>query len=1141
MNIFKTTYQLSIALIIALCASINAHALSADSYATESVLAKGNWVKVKVSGTGFQSITPAEIKDWGFGNSNKVKVFGYGGAPISLTLDEKQIDDLVQVPVINHNGYIHFYAQGVTTWGADNMLDYIQYQHPYATEAYYFVTDRDDIEQLTMSEVDATPREARNVITTYTAINIHEKELVSPIESGNLLLGEDFRFTSSREFEINLPGYVDNTPVKILTAFAAKSSGLSKLSFAANGEALEYSPNDDIAPIASSGSTLLNIAKTVKTVALVNDDLRFKINFASTGTLTLANLDYITVNYTAKILPTNFHTDRNASCDDVISINDGTVDDKMIVCDVTTPHAPVIMKGVLNGNDYRFSPIVNGHRRYAVKNTAWVSPTVTLVERINNQSIHSEPTPDMIIITPTQFKQQAQRIADLHLMLDSMRVLVVEQDKVFNEFSSGTPDFMAYRKMAKMFYDRGADESGHRLGYILLFGRGTYDNRKLSSTVKALKYPMLLTWQTDNGSSEIDSYSTDDILGFLEDGSGKSLHTETLSIAVGRMPVKSVTEAKNVVDKLYAYTTKQDFGAWKNNVMVIADDMNNAVHMEQADAVIEGHKANGGESYVYNRIYLDAFELENSGAGRAFPQARKKMYQLLNEGVLYLNYIGHSGNYAWTADGLLTFNDINSMYLKHYPLMLTASCEFTRLDKAEETGGETLFLNPRGGAIALITTARQVYITDNGTLNKHIANFMFAKDKDGKHYRIGDILRLGKNALPSNSNKLKYFLVGDPALRLAYPTYDIKVESINGNALNAENMPVFKARQSMTVKGSIVDANGNKATEFNGSVIPTLYDIEKEITTHGYSAGSDEGKVYTFLDRSNKLSVSKDSVRNGEFTVTVAIPSEIEAPSKYDNYTPAMLNLYASSDNGIEANGNNEQFYIYGYDDLANTDSIGPNIEVFTLNSEAFTDGDNINESPLVIAHISDENGINLSSSGIGHQMTLLLDGKTTYSDISTYYTPDFTSVGNKGSIYYALNDLSEGNHTLRLKVWDTFNNSSEKTLSFNVVKGMQPGMHDVYAVGNPASVDAKFYIKHNRPDALITITLYVYDLMGRLVWSTQESGKSDMFTSFPITWNLTDQSGRRVPRGIYVYKAGISTDGVHETTKAKKIAVAAE
>ena len=1135
------TYITIIALLICLVSTQSISALPADSYAAESVLAKGNWVKIRANGTGIHAITASDASKWGFKDLNSVKVFGYGGAPVSTILDANQIDDLIQIPVLNTDKQLIFYAQDVTTWRTATKLSYVQYQHPYATEAYYFVTDRDDIEQLTITEVSATPAGGGAEITTYTARDFYEKESVSPNESGHYLLGEDFRFTTSRDFKFSLDNYVSGSPVKVLTSFVTGTTGGngSRLSFSVNGTALEASSSDNIDAISSSSSSL-KVVESLKEFIPESKDITFSIKYTATGTVLTANLDYITVNYTAHLTATSaFRTASTTTTGDVLNLSDATADTH--VWDVSTSHSPTAIKGELSGSNYRFSPVKTGYREYVAFNTS-TALQPTFVEKVSNQNLHGEATPDMIIITPSEFTAQAQRIADLHLQLDSMRVLVVEPQQIFNEFSSGVTDFMAYRKLAKMFYDRETDENGHKLGYALLFGRGTYDNRQLTSTIKALKYPMLLMWQTDDGIEENDSYSTDDILGMLADGTGGNLSAHDMDIAVGRMPIKSDTEAKNVVDKLYSYTTKQDFGTWKNNILVIADDMNNGVHMEQADSVINNHKRYGGESYVYNRIYLDAFEVESTGSGRSYPDARKKMFQKLNEGVLYLNYIGHSGNTAWSHDGLLTYNDINnSMYFKHYPLMLTASCEFTRLDKAEETGGETLFLNPRGGAIALISTARQVYISDNGLLNKNIAIYMFDRDKDGKHYRIGDILRLGKNRLGKNTNKLKFFLVGDPAMRLSYPTYGVKLETINGEPVSDDNMPVFKARQSMTLKGHIVDEKGNKATDFNGSVIPTLYDIEESITSHGYSSGSDTGKEYTFLDRSNKLSVSKDSITGGEFTVKVAIPAEINTPSAFDNYTPAMINFYASSDSGIEANGNNEQFYIYGYDSEIYTDTIGPEIKMFVLNSEAFKDGDNVNESPLVIAGVSDDNGINLSNSGIGHQMTLLLDDVTTYSDVSAYYTPDFSSSGNAGSIYYGLSDLSEGSHTLRLKVWDTFNNSSEQTISFNVIKGLQPEMYDVYAIGTPAKTDAKFYIKHNRPDALITVSLYVYDLLGRLVWSTQESGKSDMFTSFPITWDLTDMSGRRVPRGIYVYKAGISTDGVTETTKAKKIAVAAE
>ena len=194
-----------------------------------------------------------------------------------------------------------------------------------------------------------------------------------------------------------------------------------------------------------------------------------------------------------------------------------------------------------------------------------------------------------------------------------------------------------------------------------------------------------------------------------------------------------------------------------------------------------------------------------------------------------------------------------------------------------------------------------------------------------------------------------------------------------------------------------------------------------------------------------------------------------------------------------------------------------------------------------MIARVADESGINLSTSGVGHTMTLMLDGNKNHSDLSTYYTPEATESGYAGTLHYQLSDLANGQHTLRLKVWDVFNNSSERTISFNVINGLKPEVYSLYTDANPATVEANFYVRHNRPDATLRITLSIYDLLGREVWSTQQSGRSDMFRSSAITWDLTDRSGRRVPRGIYVCRASVSTDGVQEATKAQKIAVASE
>jgi hypothetical protein len=1119
-----------------------AGALSSSAYASTSKLASGNWVKVKVSGTGIYVITKSDASKWGFSDLSKVRVFGYGGAQISEVLNANQVDDLPQVPILRTADKIYFYAQGPISWTTVSGTRYLQVQHQYATAGYYFITDRDDITDSAVPSVSSGTI-GSSPITTFTDRQFHENETYSPGETGSYLLGEDFKYSTTQTFKFALTGYVEGSDVYATTAFAAKTiGGVSQLTFQVNGTNLSSTDYDKISAISDAEYEHVSTTSTTKSFKLASGtDLSYTVGYSYTGTLYTARLDYITVNYTRQLALSNssllFRFPSGSTSSTYALSNCGS---STHVWDVTTGYSPKEISTTLSGSTAQFTAAASGAREYAAFDESGSFPSPTMDQKIANQNLHGDSVPDMIIISPTEYLAQAKRIAALHEKSDSMRVITVDQNDVFNEFSSGTPDLMAYRKLAKMHYDRGTDAQGHKLGYLLLFGRGTYDNRQLTDIIKADPYPRLLIWESTTGDNENTSYTTDDILGMLADNSGSRIDRDLLTIAVGRMPVKSVDEAKTVVDKLYSYVYSTDFGSWKNNLMFVADDEENGEFMEQSEESIGILKTHGGNGYIYNHLYPDAFAAESQGGGRAYPLARKKMFQKLDDGVLYLGFTGHANEVSWTSENILTMTDINNLYLKRFPLFLTATCNFTRLDAYDTSGGEILYINGKGGAIALISAARLAYIADNAALTDSISEFLLATDKNGDHARIGDILKDGKNCYGkwghSNDNKLRYFLVGDPAMRLGYPSYTVKLESINGKPVDADNPPVLQARQKVTIKGSIYDKKGNKATSYNGTVTPTLYDAETSVETFGYGTN---GKKVVYQDYTNTLCYVKDSVRNGEFTACMTIPGEIE-----NNYSPALLNFYAYSVDGIEANGASHDLYVYGYSDDVAVDTVGPEIKYFGLNSESFTDGSNVNESPMAIATVSDENGINFSSSGIGHEMTLLLDDNISYTDVASYYTPAIsgdTSSACVGYINYPLSSLADGNHSLRLKVWDTYGNSSEKTINFNVITGLKPELYDVYTTSNPASVEANFYLKHNRPDATITVTLSVYDLMGREIWSTTETGKSDMYTSFPITWNLTDYAGRRVSRGIYVYRAAISTDGVQESTKAKKLAVTGE
>ena len=1146
-RIFK--YLAIVALFLALTVSYApaVHALGTDFYAPNSKLATGQWVKISVGESGIYQITAAEVRNWGLGSDlSQIHVFGYGGAPLGERMNGNYADDLPQVPVVRTADRILFYGQGPLTWKADRTFQQLQVQHPYAMAGIYFVTNDSRFEDVEIDKAFNQP--AGDVVTTYTERLYHEQDLVNPGETGRNFLGESFMTNKTQTFKFDLEGLVPGSDVSIYSVFAAKTTGAtSTVAKIVNSQELTVEGDDLVSSVTDETHEHYRTSTTIKTVKLEGTtDLNFTIRYSCSGNVSLARLDFITVNYQRQLAL------RSGSLAFGLNNADASTSYRLSGCgattrvwDVTTPFNPLQLNTVGGEGTMTFSPASSGRREFIAFDESGSYASPVFVGSVDNQDIHGMSTPDMIILAPSAYLEQARRVADLHEKTDGFSVIVLDHEKVFNEFSSGTVDAMAYRRLCKMFFDRGTSAEGHKLGYLLLMGGGSYynklidtnGNKPVGTNVQALDYPSLLTWQSEMSMNESGSYSTDDLYGILADGTSTGAN-DKMDIAVGRMPVKSVSEARTVVNKLVKYVTKPDYGSWKNQALIVADDENNGDHMIQSDWLISHARKHGGDNINFNRVFIDAFSFVSQGGARNYPDARAKMFNALHEGTLWWNYIGHASTQNWTAEGLLMRSDVETrLFYRHLPVLYAATCEFARFDNSTLSSGEHMFLNPNGGVIALICPVRLALITDNGYLSATMGDYIFSPDEKGRPRRIGDIFRLALNNTNATSyNNRRFYVLGDPAMRLAYAPYNVQVETINGQHVDSENMPVFKAREQVEFSGKIVDWNGQLATNFDGAIVSTLFGPEQSVVTNGEG----DGIKYTYDDRPNRLAINIDTVIGGQFTVRVIIPSEVN--NEYDNYRPSLINLYAyDSRDTLEAKGANSDFYIYGYEDELVADTIGPDIIRMGLNDVNFVDGSDVNESPLLLATVKDESGVNFSSAGIGHSMTLTLDGSTSFSDLVSFYTPQFATTGTLGDISYQLNDLNPGPHTLRLRVWDVYNNVNEKTINFNVINGLAPEIVDVYCAANPASVETSFYVKHNRPDAVLNVTIEVYDLMGRMVWSSTQSGRSDMYTTTPVTWDLTDTSGRRVPRGIYVYRATISSDGVKEATKAKKLAVTGE
>lgn len=768
---------------------------------------------------------------------------------------------------------------------------------------------------------------------------------------------------------------------------------------------------------------------------------------------------------------------------------------------------------------------------------AWPMPA--LVGRITNQNHHAAEAADMVIVIPTSQKwaAQAERLKALHEKYDGLRVQLVPADELYNEFASGTPDANAYRRYLKMLYDR-AEREEDMPRYLLLMGDGAWDNRMLLSDWSGCTPDdFLLCYESDNSYSETDCYVSDDYFCMMDDNEGSNLvGSDKADVAVGRISARTTDEAKTAVDKIESYLKNEEAGSWQNVVCFMGDDGNQNWHMKDADSVAQSVEKLYPNLLV-KRIMWDAYTRVSSSTGNSYPDVTRLIKQQMQQGALLFNYSGHGRADAMSHEYVLRLADFQTATSLRLPLWVTASCDIMPFDGQEDNIGEAAFFNKKGGAIAFYGTTRTVYQSYNRLMNLAFTRYVLSRDDSGRPMPIGEAVRRTKNELltthqDDTPNKLQYTLLGDPALRLAVPTHGIQVDSVNSTPLDNGTMLTLKAGTKATVTGRVLGADGMTASTFNGVLTAVLRDIREQITCRLNDTSKDGAEEpFTYYDRPNVVYSGSDSIRNGRFSLTFAVPKDIQ----YSDLD-VQLNLYAvNADKTIEANGICNQLAMNGTAEHGQG-TAGPNIYCY-LNSTAFTNGGSVNTTPYFVAEVNDEDGINVSSSGIGHDLQLIIDGdmSKTYS-LNDYFQFDFGSY-TKGRVGYSIPELSYGKHKLLFRAWDVLNNSSTSELTFEVVKGLEPLFLDVECTPNPARTHTTFRIVHDRINAEMSVRLDVFDTSGRHLWSHTENGVSSDNT-YTINWDLTVDGGRRLHTGLYLYRLSIGVDGSTYASKTNKLII---
>ncbi len=1096
-----------------------------ERYTRKSVLSEGKWVKISIKEDGIYRLTRSALKKMGFTNPDNVHLYGHGGYRLSeVSNPDAEYDDLQEVPLYKTgNDTWLFWGNGLVYWEGNTRVF-----NPYATQACYFLTEEDSPSSIATLKSDANPT------TTYTTFIDHvlyEKDEAAWYHGGrNLYDGTDYANGNSHTYKLSTVNSKGNEMLTV--SFTAADEAQTAVSISVNGTVRDSLKLNALSSYISATQS----TKTIDVKSLSNGS-DWTIKLTSTAGHS-ARLDYLALRYDRLITPIN---------EGFVAFSQSSTEPakfKIVGSDVQVmrlgqPGQPaVLMEGSQNETYYEVV-VDDASLRYVAFDPKENFPQPTVVGNIENQNLHALDSLDMVIIVPANDKltAQAERLAEAHRQIDSLRVAVIRADMIYNEFSSGTPDATAYRRLMKMLYDRAqSDDVAPR--YLLLFGDCAWDNRMVSTAWRNYSPDdYLLCFESENSFSDTQSYVMEDYFGLLDDGEGSTLVKDKTDLGVGRFPVTTVAEAKAMVDKTLDFLYNNNAGSWKNVVCIMGDDGDNNQHLVMADDIAERVMSSNPEMEV-RKVMWDAYTRVSTLSSNTYPELTSLLKDQMNEGALVMNYTGHASTYTLSHEFVLQLEDFTAFKGNKLPLWVTAACDVMPFDGQVENIGEAAVLNPEGAAVAFYGTTRTVYADRNLEMNRWFMRFLLGTDDEGCRYRVGDAIRLAKNYLIDHNlelihreNKLHYALLGDPALTFGAPTNRVVLDSINGISLASATETIqLKAGQRVSMSGHLENGQGTVLSGYNGILSARVYDNVETIVCRNnadVSAGA-----FEFKNRENVLFYGQDSVRAGKFSISYVMPIDI-------NYSDegGRVVFYAINDSlSVEANGYSEAFTVGGVSPSAGGDTDGPQIFAY-LNTDDFENGGTVNSTPYFVAKLEDESGISYSGSGLGHDLLLTIDGDASQTYVlNDYYTADFGDF-TKGTVAYSIPALQEGRHSLSFRAWDVLNNTSSTSLDFVVDGSLKPVMLNLAVSQNPALTSTVFLVSYNMPGTDCDLLLEVFDFAGRRMWSHSCVANSGTGT-YRVPWNLTMSGGGRLGAGIYFYRATMRCGDSKKTSKTQKIII---
>jgi hypothetical protein len=1123
------------------------------AFASSSILATGTWHRIGVTTTGVYKMDYTFLSSMGIDMTSldpaMIRLYGNGHGQLPYSNSGQHQDDLkeyaIDVQDNNNNSlfdsddYVLFYGTSPNSWTFDSTdMHYHHSVHNYSDTTFYFLTTDLGIGKRISLQASSllSPNQTVNAFDDY---QFHEFDNENMIKSGREWYGEKFDILNAYSFGFSFPNIIDTSRACVEVDLISRCDAQNYYTVTAQNSSCTITvPSTSstcyYCPYANPGSSscCFNPTGPVITVGITRQTIL---------SVPVGWLNWVRVNARRELkmvgAQMSFRDSRTAVPGNVSQFILDGYSPSLAVWDVTDLSNVALQTTTVNSTDLLWTLPTDSVREFiAFDGSSYLSPVN--FGNVPNQNLHALQPVDLIIIAHPDFLAEASELAQVHATYDNLTYLIVTPQQIYNEFSSGMQDATAIRDFVRMIYSRATASNLPR--YLLLFGDGSYDNKHRMPG----NTDFIPTFQNLNSVAPTESYVSDEYYGLLDDAGGWDDGSDIgdVDIGIGRLPVQTKDQAQQMVDKVIHYITRQQpvlnvtacsndqcskGGEWRNWVTFIGDDEDADIHMSQADQLATYVDTNY-DNYNIDKIYFDAYQQQQTPGGERYPDVNEAFDKRVDKGSLIINYTGHGGEVGLAHERILEVSQINAWTnICNLPLFVTATCEFSRYDDPSRTSaGEYVLLNPIGGGIGLFTTVRLVYSTPNFNLNRKFYENAF-NPYNGEMPRIGDLYRLTMVAAGNNTNNRNFTLLGDPAVRLNYPINNVVTTEINNVAVSA-SPDTLTALSRVTIKGFVQDTAGNMMTNFNGVLYPTVFDKAKSITT---LANDPPNPPFTFSLQKSVLYHGKVSVVNGNFQFSFVVPKDISY-----QYGFGRISYYAE-DGQTDASGNYENIVIGGSNPNAPVDVTGPTVKLY-MNDSNFVSGGITNASPKLFAIVRDSNGVNTVGNGIGHDVIAILDEETSNAIVlNDYYQADMNSY-QSGKIIYPFENLTEGKHTLSLKVWDVYNNSSTVKTEFVVTNPSGLSLDHVLNYPNPFTTHTSFFIEYNQCCTNYDVMIQVFTVSGKLVKTINENVNSDGFRSEPIEWDGRDDYGDKIGRGVYIYRTFVRANDGKTAEKYEKLVI---